>query len=235
MSPSADWPAAVSRLGARYELSHDASQRIVALLRFVRDEAAAPTPIRDPRLGVDAHIADSLSALVLPAMREATTLADLGSGAGFPGLALACARPEATVHVVEATERKCAFLAEAIEACAIANATVACTRVESWVRRNIDVACARALAPLAVALEYAAPLLRIGGTFVAYKGRRDATEEAAAVTAARTLGLDLETVEAVEPFLGGDHRHLHVFRKVSATPPSFPRRPGMARKRPLGG
>ena len=83
-------------------------------------------------------------------------------------------------------------------------------------------------------MEYAAPLLRIGGGVVAWKGARDAAEEKAGARASVQLGMEPARVLAVEPFEGARNRHLHVFTKVEPTPERFPRRPGMARKRPLG-
>ena len=82
--------------------------------------------------------------------------------------------------------------------------------------------------------EYAAPLLREGGALVAWKGARDAEEEAAGARAAAELGLESREVLAVEPFPGAHSRHLHVVVKVAPTPARFPRRAGVAAKRPLG-
>ena len=101
-------------------------------------------------------------------------------------------------------------------------------------REAYDAVTARAVGSLAVLVEYAAPLLREGGVLVAWKGARDADEEAAGAAAARELGMAVEEVLAVRPFESSENRHLHVFRKISPTPAGFPRRPGMARKRPLG-
>ena len=101
-------------------------------------------------------------------------------------------------------------------------------------REAYDAVTARALAPLAVLVEYAAPLLRVGGVLVAWKGARDAAAEAAGARAAERLRMAVRGVERVVPFEGARDRHLHVFEKVGATPEGFPRRPGMARKRPLG-
>jgi 16S rRNA (guanine527-N7)-methyltransferase len=85
-----------------------------------------------------------------------------------------------------------------------------------------------------VLAEYAAPLLRIHGVLVAWKGARSAEEESAGVRAAEALGLEVGPVLHVEPFEGARDRHLHVYRKAAPTPDRFPRRPGMAVKRPLG-
>ncbi len=92
---------------------------------------------------------------------------------------------------------------------------------------------ARALGSLAVLAEYAAPLLRLGGVLVAWKGERSEAEERAGAAAASRLGMEAEAIVAVTPFAGARSRHLHVLRKVAPTPPAYPRRPGMARKRPL--
>jgi 16S rRNA (guanine527-N7)-methyltransferase len=85
-----------------------------------------------------------------------------------------------------------------------------------------------------VVLEYAAPLLRLDGTLVDWRGKRVVAEERAAARAAEELGLALVSIEKVQPFKGARDRHLHLYVKVWETPLKFPRRPGMARKRPLG-
>jgi 16S rRNA (guanine527-N7)-methyltransferase len=95
------------------------------------------------------------------------------------------------------------------------------------------VVTARALAPLTALVEYAAPLLKDGGRLVAWKGARDAAEEADGAAAAAATGMELEQIHQAPPRPGADQRHLHVFRKVAPTPPRYPRREGMARKRPI--
>jgi len=112
-----------------------------------------------------------------------------------------------------------------------------CARAEEW-REGFsqnDLAVARALAPQPVVLEYAAPLLRIGGTLVDWRGKRAPEQEHAAERAASLLGLQLEEIRRVTPFAAATDHHLHVFVKVAETPSRFPRKPGIARKRPLGG
>ena len=126
------------------------------------------------------HVADSLVALDLPAVRSARRVADLGSGGGFPGLALAIALPAAHVALVESVGRKCAFLATAVSELGLGNVEVVNARAEAWPEGigAQDLVVARALAPLPVLLEYAAPLLEPGGVLVAWKGRREPAEEA---------------------------------------------------------
>lgn len=231
--PTDDWTARLHELAERHGLPAGGAERLRALLELVRDDPTAPTTVTDPAAGVDAHVADSLDGLLVPEVRAAATIADLGTGAGFPGLPLAIALPAARIHLVESLGRKCAFLERAVELAEVPNAEVVCARAEEWAARELDVVCARAVAPLAVLVEYAAPLLRLGGAFVAWKGRRDRDEERAGSEAAAIVGLEVGPIVNVPPRPAADHRTLHLYRKVAATPTRFPRRAGMARKRPL--
>jgi len=221
---------------SRYGLARAVASQLGALLDALAADPHAPTTVREPAQAVHTHLADSLVALELPDVLTATTIADLGAGAGFPGLPLAVALPAAEVVLVESVARKCTFIRAAADAAGLTNVEVVVDRAESWSAGagTRDLVTARALAPLAVLAEYAAPLLREGGALVAWKGRRDAEEERDAAAAGEQLGLALEEVRPVHPYPGADHRHLHVLRKVAPTPDRFPRRPGMARKRPLG-
>ena len=207
-----------------------------AVLVLLEQDPLAPTAIRDRGEASRLHVADSLVALALEALLSARRIADLGSGAGFPGLAIAAALPQAEVSLIESQRRKCEFLARARAAAGLSNVSVVCARAEEWVEGRLanDAVLARALAAQPVVLEYAAPLLRIGGTLVDWRGRRDTEEEGRADRAAAELGMRRVEVRRVEPFAGAQDRHLHVFAKVGDTPERFPRRPGMAAKRPLG-
>ena len=224
------------QLASRWALAAPAIEQLAALLDTVAEDPAAPTTVRAPTDAARAHLADSLVALELDRVREARRIADLGSGPGFPGLALALALPGARVALVESVERKCAFLHRAAAAAALVNVEVVHARAEAWPAGlgAHDLVTARALAPLAVLVEYAAPLLQDDGALVAWKGRRDRTEEEAGARAAAEVGLEPLEVRRVQPYPEARDRHLHVFRKAAPTPERFPRRPGMARKRPLG-
>jgi 16S rRNA (guanine527-N7)-methyltransferase len=227
--------ARLAELAARYDLPATAVPALTSLLEVVATDPTAPTTVSDPAAAVDIHVADSLAGLEVPELRMAERIADLGAGAGFPGLVLAAALPRARVALVESLGRKCAFLERAAAAARLANADVVGARAEDW-RAGLgtcDAVTARAVAPLGVLAEYAAPLLRPGGVLVAYKGARDPEEEAAGTRAAGVLGLEARPPVPVDPFPGAEHRHLYVYSKVRDTPTRFPRRPGMARKRPL--
>ena len=224
-------------LSDRYALLPEQRERISAVVHELADDAHAPTAVRDPAEAVELHVADSLTALELPQVRAASRLADIGSGAGFPGLPLAIALPRCRVFLIESQGRRCAFLARIRRAAAAENVTVVCARVEEWSDGlgACDVIAARALAPQPIVLEYAAPLLADGGALVDWRGALDAAASAASATAAQELGLELAEVRRMEPFAGAKQHHLYLYLKVRATPERFPRRVGAARKHPLGG
>ena len=225
----------LSELAERHDLPVGAVAALEALLEILATDPTAPTTITDPLTAVDAHVADALVALDLEPVRAAGLIADLGAGAGFPGLVLAAALPAARVALVEASTKKCAFLSRAADVLGLANVEVVAARAEEWTAGmgRCDVVTARAVAPLNVLVEYAAPLLVDGGVLVAWKGRRDPAEESDAAAAAAVTGLRPEQVHEVRPWSGAEHLHLHLYMKVGTTPNRFPRRAGMARKRPL--
>jgi len=226
----------VGALAERHGLAGEAVAQLRELHRMLVADPLAPTAVRDPRKVLDDHLADSLVALELDVVGSAQRVADLGSGAGVPGLPLAIALPTADVALVEAAARKCAFLERAVARCRVANARVVHARAETWPGgiASVDLVTARALAPLEVVVEYAAPLLVIGGTLVVWRGRRDPEAEKVAVRAAAEVGMRPTEIVFVRPFADAESRHLHLMSKVTETPSGFPRRPGMARKRPLG-
>jgi 16S rRNA (guanine527-N7)-methyltransferase len=231
-----DPAAGIAGLVDRYQLPPGAAAKLLALVDLITENAAAPTTVRSPEQILNDHLADSLSALELPEVTAAGTVVDIGSGAGFPGLPVAIALPDADVTLLEANARKCGFIASVIAACGIPNASPVHTRAESWPEGlgRFDLAIARALAPLAVVAEYAAPLLRFGGILVVWRGRRNASDEDAAARAAAELGLEPREPVRVQPYAAAAHRHLHVMTKVAETPERFPRRSGAALKHPLG-
>ena len=209
----------------------------MAILERLAADDRAPTTVRVPEEAVDVHVADSLAALEVDRLRSAHYIADIGSGAGFPGLPVAVALPGSEVRLIESQSRKCQFLRRLTAAAGIDNARVIECRAEEWQEGQAahHAVLARALAPPPVVLEYAAPLLTRGGVLLDWRGRRDAAEDEAALVAAPQLGLELVEVRSTRPFEGALNHHLHVYLKVQDTPERFPRRAGAARKRPLAG
>jgi 16S rRNA (guanine527-N7)-methyltransferase len=216
-----------------------------ALRHLLEALAAEPDPhttVSEPEAAMEVHVADSLSGLEVGELASARRVADIGAGAGFPGLVLALALPRAQVDLVESSGRKTAVIDRLIQAAQLSNARSVAARVEDWARvapalgggaGAYDAVTARAVGPLAVLVEYAAPLLREGGVLVAWKGARDAVEEGAGAAAAEKVGMAVREVLPVQPYPSSENRHLHVFEKVAPTPAGYPRRAGMATKRPL--
>jgi 16S rRNA (guanine527-N7)-methyltransferase len=212
------------------------------LLAALAAEPDPHTSVSDPEAALEVHVADSLSGLEVPELAGARRIADVGAGAGFPGLVLALAIPRAQVDLIESVGRKTAVIDRLVQAAELGNARSITARVEDYGRvaaalgggrEAYEAVTARAVGPLAVLVEYAAPLLRVDGILVAWKGARDEAEEGAGAVAAEKVGMAVKEVLPVTPYPGSRRRHLHVFRKIAPTPPEFPRRAGMARKRPL--
>jgi 16S rRNA (guanine527-N7)-methyltransferase len=194
--------------------------------------------VTDPGRAWKVHVADSLTGLEFEALRQAPTIADVGSGAGFPGLVLAVALPKARVDLIESVGRKCDFIRHAIDAAGIANARVINARSEDLAaaegREAYAAVTARAVGRLSTLAELASPLLVDNGVLVAWKGKRDPEEEQQLANGAAQLAMRSEEIRHVGPYAGSEHRHLHLLRKVGPTPADLPRRPGMAKKRPRG-
>jgi 16S rRNA (guanine527-N7)-methyltransferase len=234
--PRGSIAAQVEALAARHSLPTRAVERLEALLCLLAEDPFAPTTIHDPWRVVDDHLADSLVVLEVLQVRRASRIVDLGSGAGLPGLPLAIALPEASFVLLDSSARRCAFLERAVATLGLGNVEVVHSRAESYDTglRSFQLATVRALASLDVVVEYAAPLLRVGGRLIAWRGRLDRDDDLAAQRAAQVLGMNLEETVPVKPYPAASNRHLTLMSKVSETPPRFPRRPGKASKHPLG-
>jgi 16S rRNA (guanine527-N7)-methyltransferase len=218
-------------------LDSAARTALQTVLGLLAKERASVSSIVDERAWT-VHVVDSLTGLEVPALRSATAIADIGSGAGFPGLPLAVVLPGARLDLIESVSRKCDFIERAIDAAGIANANVLNARSEEIAggegREAYEAVTARAVGRLSTLAELASPLLREEGVLVAWKGRRDEDEETQLDRAAESLAMRLERIVDVGDRAGSRHRHLHVVRKTGPTPPDLPRRPGMAKKRPRG-
>lgn len=219
------------------ELAPEARAALLKVLELLRADPASLSSITDERAW-QVHVADSLTGLEVPELREAERIADIGAGAGFPGLVLAAALPGAEVELIESIARKTGFIARAAGAAGIGNARAVNARSEEIAgaggREAYDVVTARAVGRLSTLAELASPLLREGGVLVAWKGKRDPDEEEEMARASEALAMRPEAILDVGDRAGSRHRHLHVIRKSGPTPADLPRRPGVAKKRPKG-
>lgn len=237
MSLSAQVESRVDELVSRYGLGESAHAGARTLLELWASDELASTTVTMPTHAVEQHLADAWVGLDVDEIQAAGVIADLGTGAGIPALPLAVALPNATMHLVESVRRRTVFLETAIEACGIdSRCQIVVQRAEGW-KDGIglcDVVTSRALSGLDVVLEYCAPLLKVGGVAVAWKGSLDGGEREAGERAAALLGMEIVEERRVEPFPEARDRRLVIARKVAETPAEFPRREGMARKKPLG-
>jgi 16S rRNA (guanine527-N7)-methyltransferase len=212
-------------------------EQLEKVLALLAEERASVSSVVDERAW-QVHVVDGLTGLEVPELREAGRIADVGAGAGFPGLALAVALPETHVDLIESVGRKCEFMRRAIETAGIGNATVLNSRSEDLAsgegRGAYDTVTARAVGRLSTLAELASPLLKPNGVLVAWKGKRDEDEEQQLANAADDLAMTPEQILDVGNRAGSKHRHLHVIRKTGETPPNLPRKPGIAKKRPKG-
>jgi 16S rRNA (guanine527-N7)-methyltransferase len=218
-------------------LDRKAREQLEIVLGLLAEERASVSSVVDERAW-QVHVADSLTGLEVEGLRNARQIADVGAGAGFPGLALAVALPEARVDLVESVGRKCEFMRHAAAEAGIANARVLNTRSEDLAasegREAYDAVTARAVGRLSTLAELASPLLKPNSVLVAWKGKRDPEEEAQLANAAADLAMEPVEVLDVGDRAGSQHRHLHLIRKSGPTPANLPRKPGIAKKRPKG-
>lgn len=215
----------------------EVAERLGPFLELLSRYPASLSSVRDPEAALETHVADSLSGLAVEAVNESSRTVDIGSGGGFPGIPLAVVLPECDFTLIDSVGRKTEFLNQAVDLLGLENVEVMTTRSEDLAagegKEAFSVALARAVGPLSVLAELASPLLAEGGALVAWKGSRELDEEERLARLVPQLAMELEEVLAVQPFPGSRTRHLYVVRKAGPTPANLPRRPGMAKKRPL--
>src|SRR2546430_1169681 len=180
-----------------------------------------------------ALVEDSL--VLLEHLGEAHRLVDVGSGGGLPGLPLKIARPDLAIALIEADQAKAAFLVQACARLELEDVEVLARRAEEIgrdgrYRESFDVAVARALAPMPALVELCLPLVRVGGRLLAQKTDAEALEGAR--RAIELLGGELESV-ATTPSTIRRSGTVVAVAKVRATPPAYPRRPGVPGRKPL--
>jgi 16S rRNA (guanine527-N7)-methyltransferase len=229
-------------------LGFDLSSQTAEGFRTYRDAMLAAaaefslTAVRDASGIERRHFLESLAlarvlidAGILP---SGIRVLDIGSGAGLPGLPLKLVRPDLQLGLLEANGKKCRFLREMVALLNLEGVAVLEARAEELgrdldQRGSYDLVLARAVASLPVLLEYALPLLKLGGRLAATKGSGVAAEVEAAGPALRELGGQIVERLPLHP-PGGQRQEVVLVRKVAETPQRFPRRSGMPVKRPIG-
>ena len=181
------------------------------------------------------HFIDSLT--ILKHLRG-TVLADIGTGAGFPGIPLKIIQKGLHVVLVDSLNKRLDFLKEVIMRLGINGVDVVHSRAEDLgrnpkYRAGFDVVTSRAVAKLPVLLEYAIPLLKLRGTFIAMKGSQVDEELIAAQGALIRLGAGVKAVEKFSLGPEAENRSIVIVQKQTVTPKEYPRKPGIPSKAPL--
>ena len=169
------------------------------------------------------HFYDSL--LSIKYVKYEGTLADVGSGAGFPGLVLKIAYPELKVDLIEPIKKRCTFLKEVIETLDLKDVEVINERSEDLAkmkREKYDIVTARAVADLSVLSELCAPLVKVKGLFIALKGQKAKEETKQALEAFKKLGLSLDAIEEID-LDKENKRSIVILKKVGKCPKKYPR------------
>lgn len=192
------------------------------------------TALREKNVVFEKHFLDSVIGEAF--FRKGASVCEIGSGGGFPSLPLKIVRKDLSFTLFESVGKKCEYLKYAVDKLGLNCVKVCNERAEEAARKpeyreKFDCATARAVARLNVLCEYCMPFVKIGGAFVAYKG--DCEEETKeAEKAISVLGGRIENVEKFS-LPSGDERTLIVIKKVSHTPPKYPRGQGKERKSPI--
>jgi 16S rRNA (guanine527-N7)-methyltransferase len=196
------------------------------------------TAITDPKEFWIKHIYDSLTCLQVIFAFGRSSVIDIGTGAGFPGIPLKIAYPEMCLTLAESVKKKADFCQLAVDSLGLQDVRVAAERAETLgqdaaFREKYDWAIARAVAPLAVLVEYLLPLVHTGGHVLAQKGGNAEAEINDAQRAIRLLGGEVSRVIPIELPEGMGSRTLITIKKIRPTPAAYPRRAGTPKKNPL--
>jgi len=197
------------------------------------------TAVTDDEEALDKHFIDSLTVLKTGLITPASALIDVGTGAGFPGLVLAMARPDITVTLLDAQQKRLSFLDETAKSTETVNVAIIHERAEDGARKKelreqFDYAVARALAPLNVLCEYLLPYVKPDGYALCWKGPALKQELESGRRAAHLLGGRLEMpVSCTVKNREWEHLILPI-RKIQPTPKAYPRKAGTPKQKPLG-
>lgn len=195
------------------------------------------TAITQPEEVLYKHFYDCILFFKNADVPTGATLIDVGTGAGFPGLVLKIVRDDIKVTLLDSLNKRITFLDEVITKLGLENITAIHSRAEEGgqnklYREKYDIACARAVAAMPVLLEYCTPFVKPGGMFIAMKGPSVNDEVALCAGAIKELKLEKPTI-ICETLTGDEQRAFVHFKKISQTPPKYPRNSGKIAKQPL--
>lgn len=222
------------------ELSKEQYDKFIKYMRLVQEwnEKINLTAITKDNEFVKKHFIDCIKAFKSDAIKNAESLIDVGTGAGFPGLPIAILSPDTKVTLLDSLNKRINFLNTVVRELELKNVTTIHSRAEDGaknkaLREKFDIATSRAVANMSVLSEFCIPYVRLGGHFIALKGPSVTEELQNSKNALGTLGGKLITVKEVD-IEGTDLKHnLVVVEKVKETPKAYPRKAGTVTKKPL--
>jgi 16S rRNA (guanine527-N7)-methyltransferase len=222
---------------------HITGRQVVSLITYEKEliewnQKFNLTAIRDSDSIRTKHFLDSFSCVLAWKAYPPERLIDVGTGAGFPGLPLKILYPHMKLTLIESVGKKAMFCQHIVSVLGLQDVDVVHKRAEDLGqnpkhRESYDWAVARAVANLNVLSEYLIPFVKIGGRMLAQKGESGPAEAQSAENAMKLLGGKLEQLLPVHLPGVADDRYLVVVEKVAATPPNYPRKPGIPGKQPL--
>ncbi len=197
------------------------------------------TAVTDPEEFIFKHLLDSLSCINSPEWKKAERIADVGTGAGFPGIPLAIMDERGEYNLIDSLHKRLKVIDDITEELNINNVKTFHLRAEDAGkskehRESYDLCVSRAVAAMNVLVEWCLPLVKKGGTFIAYKGEKAEEEIEAARKAIDVLGGKISRIETIDLKNESAENHVLVYiKKVKNTPAKYPRKSGVARKDPL--
>ena len=195
------------------------------------------TAITEPEDVLYKHFYDCILFFKNVNVPQNVKIVDVGTGAGFPGMVLKIVRPDLQVTLLDSLNKRLVFLNEVIEKLGLNGIETVHIRAEEAgkskkYRESFEIACARAVASLPVLLEYCTPLVKKGGCFVAMKGPSAKEEVENSENALKVLGIEKPQIK-FETLTGEEQRAFVIAKKISQTPPKYPRKPNDISKQPL--
>lgn len=196
------------------------------------------TAITEPLEVIRKHFLDSLLLAKDIDFTMCKSLIDIGTGAGFPGLPLKIVYPHLEITLLDSLKKRCAFLEMLVQELALENVTVIHDRAEMLARQKeyrekFDIATARAVAGLSIITEYCLPFVKVGGYFIAPKGKDGEIEVARAKNAIPLLGGEIEKINLYVLPDDIGQRYNIIINKIRPTLAKYPRRAGLPEKKPL--
>ena len=196
------------------------------------------TAITEPKDVAIKHMVDSLSCFKADLFKENTSLIDVGTGAGFPGLPLKIFYPSLKLTLLDSLNKRVKFLQLVVDELGLKDVEVIHARSEEAARNKkyrekFDLATARAVARLPIICEYCLPFVKDGGTFIAFKGRQYEEEATQAQKAIKVLGGEIADIMPVKLPEIDDKRAVIYIKKIKSTPKTYPRKAGTPERNPI--